>query len=195
VLNKYHAAQQTVQSEAGDVEQIYRLAEPLPEPEREQLQGLATSYARVVVNEEWPLMRQGRTSPRADALADELRSSIQQGYKNSTGTEQEIFGEVLDVIDELDEAREARMLEVRQRLPSILWVALIVLATTIIVFSFLLGMESYRLHLLTVGALAMGITLVLVTIGILDRPFGTDFGVGPQPFELVLHEIEGGEGQ
>jgi len=57
-------------------------------------------------------------------------------------------------------------------------------------FSFLVGMESRRLHLLTVGALATGMTLVLFTIGILDRPFGTDFGVGPQPFKLVLHEIE-----
>jgi hypothetical protein len=190
VLNKYHAAQQTVQSEAGDVEEIYRLAEPLSEPEREEIQGLATSYARMVVSEEWPLMRQGRTSQRADDLADELRTSIQMGYKNSTGTEQEIFGEELDVMDELDEAREARMVDVRQRLPSILWVALIVLATTILCFTFLVGMESPRLHLLTVGAFAMGITLVLFTIGILDRPFGTDFRVEPQPFELVLREIE-----
>ena len=52
VLNKYHAAQQTVQSEAGDVEQVYRLAQPLPEAKQKQIQGLATSYARVVVEEE-----------------------------------------------------------------------------------------------------------------------------------------------
>jgi hypothetical protein len=52
-------------------------------------------------------------------------------------------------------------------------------------------MESSRLHLLTVGALATGISLVLVTIGILDRPFSTDFGVRALPFELVLNEIGG----
>jgi hypothetical protein len=193
VLNKYHAAEQTVQSEAGDVEEIYRLAEPLPEPKQEQIQALAASYARVVVDEEWPLMRQGRTSPRADALADELRGSIQEGYRTSTATEQEFFGVELDAMDELDEDREARLIAVRQRLPSILWIALVVLATTIIGFSYLIGMESRRLHLLTVGALATGIALVLFTIGILDRPFGTDFRVRPQPFELVLHEI-GGKG-
>jgi hypothetical protein len=193
VLNKYHAAEQTVQSEAGDVEEIYRLAESLPEPKQEQIQGLAASYARVVVDEEWPLMRQGRTSPRADALADELRGSIQEGYRTSTGTEQEFFGEELDVMDELDEAREARLIAVHQRLPSILWTALVVLAIAIIGFSYLVGMESRRLHLLSVGVLAVGIALVLFTIGILDHPFGTDFRVGPQPFELVLHEI-GGKG-
>src|SRR3712207_8915174 len=50
-LNKYQAAQQTVQSEAGDIEQIYRLAQPLPEPKREQIQGLAVSYVRAVVGD------------------------------------------------------------------------------------------------------------------------------------------------
>jgi hypothetical protein len=191
VLNKYHAAQLTVQSEAGDIEEIYRLSQPLPEPKQEQIQKLAASYAHVVVEEEWPLMRQGRTSPRADALAEELRRSIQEGYKTTTGTQQRLFGEELDVVDELDEDREARLTDVRVGLPGILWGALVVLAISLIGFSYLVGMESSRLHLLTVGALATGIALVLVTIGILDRPFSTDFGVRALPFELVLNEIGG----
>jgi hypothetical protein len=45
--------------------------------------------------------------------------------------------------------------------------------------------------MLSAGALAVGITLVLFMVGGLDRPFGTDFGLKPQPFELVLNEIEG----
>jgi hypothetical protein len=94
-------------------------------------------------------------------------------------------------MDELDEDREARLIAMRHRLPSILWIALVVLAIAIIGFSYLVGMENRRLHLLSVGALATGITLVLLPIGILDRPFGTDFRVGHQPFELLLHEIEG----
>jgi hypothetical protein len=54
-------------------------------------------------------------------------------------------------------------------------------------------MESHRLHLLTVGILATVIALVLFTLAVLDRPYGTDFRVGPQPFELVLHEIDAKE--
>jgi hypothetical protein len=195
VLSEYRVAQQTVQSEAGDVEEIYKLAEPLPQPKREQIQGLATSYARVVVDEGWPLMKQGGWSPRADALADELRKSIQEGYKTSTGAEQRFFAEELSVMDELDEDREVRLLAVRQHLPGILWFALVVLATTTIGFCYLIGMESHRLHLLSISALTTGIVLVLFTIFVLDRPFGTDFQVGPQPFELVLHELRGKDAQ
>lgn len=195
VLNKYHTAQQIVQSEAGDVEEVHRLAQPLPEAKQEQIQRLAASYARVVVDEEWPLMRQGRWSPRADNLADELRGSIQDGYMNGTDVEREFFLEELSAMEDLEEDRDARVIALRTGLPAILWVALVVLGVTIIGLSFLVGMESHRLHLLTVGALAMGITLVLFTIAVLDRPFGTDFGVEPRPFELVLHEIEGESAQ
>jgi Protein of unknown function (DUF4239) len=194
VLVEYSEAQQTVQSEAGNLEEIYRLAEPLPELERDRIRGLATSYARVVVGEEWTRMRQAQTSPRADALVEELRRSIQEGYSTSTGTEQEIFGRELDAMDELDEDRNARLLALHQRLPSILWIALIVLGMAEMGFSCLVGMKSHRIHLLTAGVLATGITLVLLTIAILDRPFGTDFQVQHQPFELLLHEIEGNPG-
>jgi hypothetical protein len=195
VLSEYSDAQQALQSEAGDVEQIYRLAESLPEAKRDQIQGLAASYTRVVVDEEWPLMRESRTSPRADALSEELRRSIQEGYRTSTGAEQGLFGDELDVMDELDQDREARVLAVHQRLPSILWIALVVLAIAILGFSSLAGMENRRLHLLTVGVLATSIILVLFTIGILDRPFSTDFRVQPQPFDVLLHEIGGKRGQ
>jgi Protein of unknown function (DUF4239) len=195
VLGEYSDAQQALQSEAGDIEEIYRLSEPLPEPKQEQIQGLATSYARVVVNEEWPLMEVGRTSPRADALIEELRRSIQEGYSTSTGAEQDFFGEALDVMDELDADREARVLAVHQRLPSILWIALVILAIATIGFSSLAGMENRRLHLWTVGILVTGITVAMFTIGVLDRPFGSDFRVEPQPFELLLHEIEGNRGR
>jgi len=190
VLNKYHAAQQTVQSEAGDVEEIYRLAQPLPESKREQIQGLAVSYARVVVDEEWPAMREGRATEHADALAEELRKSIQDGYKISSGAERLFWGESLDAVDDLEEERDARLIEARTGLPTILWVALVVLGTTLVGFSFLIGMESRQLHVVTVASLAAGIALVLFTIFVLDHPYGTDFGVGPQPFELVLHEMQ-----
>ena len=77
VLNKYSTSQTTAKSEAGTVEELYWLAEQLPEPKRDEIQELAKSYARVVVDEEWPLMRQGQESPRAGALEDDLRRSIQ----------------------------------------------------------------------------------------------------------------------
>ena len=52
VLSKYTTSQNTAKSEASNVEELYWLAEQLPEPKRGEIQELAVSYARVVVDEE-----------------------------------------------------------------------------------------------------------------------------------------------
>ena len=57
VLNKYTTSQTTVANEAGTVRSLYYLSGQFPQSQRDQLQGLATSYARAVVDEEWPLQR------------------------------------------------------------------------------------------------------------------------------------------
>ena len=56
VLNKYTTSQTTVVNEASALRALYYLAGQFPESSREQIQELATTYARVVVDEEWPLM-------------------------------------------------------------------------------------------------------------------------------------------
>ncbi len=194
VLSKYQAAEQAVQSEPEDVRAIYHLAQALPESKREQIEGLASSYARVVVNEEWPLMRQGKTSPRAYDLAEELQRSIVL-FKPTTSSQQTVYGQLLGKVDDLRESRGDRVLYVSQRLPSLLWAALGGLGIIMIAFSCLVGMQNRRLHLLVVAALAGGIVLVLFMLAELDRPFGKEPRVDPEPFELVLREIEGNGGR
>jgi len=56
VLNNYNAARVAVQSESGALARIYELSQRLPESKREEIQGLAESYACVVVEKEWPLL-------------------------------------------------------------------------------------------------------------------------------------------
>jgi hypothetical protein len=134
-------------------------------------------------------MRRGRTSPRAQTLADELRDAI-QGFRPATSTEQAIYAQELVAMNDLDAQRETRMLDVRHRMPPILWIALAGLSVNILLFACLVGMEDTRLHMLGVSMLAGGIALVFFAIVVLERPFGTEFRVGPQPFELVLRTIE-----
>jgi len=125
VWQQYDTAQKSAESEAVAVEELHGLAGSFPEPERGRVQDLAASYARVVVEEEWPLMREGRTSPRAAELADELRESIQE-FEPDESTEEALRSEGLTQLDDLDEARALRLLEVREGLPRIVWVVMIV---------------------------------------------------------------------
>lgn len=134
-------------------------------------------------------MGQGQTSPRAEALADDLGRSV-ESFEPSTNTEQALYAQGLERVHDLEENREIRLLNVRDNLPPILWIALIILGIDTVVFTYFVGMKSFRLHRLTVAALAGGIALILFTINQLEQPFGTEFRVGPDSFEQVLYTIE-----
>lgn len=188
VLNKYVASHTTAASEAGSIVELHRLAEQLPEPGRGEIQDLATSYARVVVDEEWPLMEDRETSLRAAALADELARAV-ESFEPGTNAEQALYTQTLERVHDLSQDRESRLLDVREGLPPILWVVLVVLGTTIIVFTYFLGMENARLHMVAVVALTVGIAFVIFTVVTLDHPFG-ELRVDSEAFELALNEIE-----
>lgn len=193
VLNKYTASQNTVVSEAGDVVEIYQLAQQFPEPQQEKVQDLTRSYVQTVLDEEWPLMKEGQSSPRAKALASELGTSI-QGFEPNTNAEQALYTQALERVHNLNQDRELRLLNVREGLPLILWVVIVTLGIIMVVFAYALGMENARLHRLTVAALAAGISCIILTIIALDHPFGGDFRVEPQAFEMTLKTIEGDGG-
>ena len=70
VWDDWEAATVTADDEASQVAEVFWIAHRLPEPEGRHVQELARSYARVVVDEEWPLMEQGKASPVAWAILD-----------------------------------------------------------------------------------------------------------------------------
>jgi hypothetical protein len=190
VLNKYTTSQTTVVNEASDVRALYYLAGQFPQAQRDQIQDLATSYARAVVDEEWPLMEQGQASPRAAELNQQITGSV-NSFEPSTSPEQALYSQALQRDHELNQNRAIRLLYASKGLPPILWVVLGVLAAMIIVFSYFVGMENARLHVWAVGALTACLVFTMFTTVTLDRPFGGELRVTPEAFEIVLSEIEG----
>jgi hypothetical protein len=189
VWEDFVAARDTVEREASELDDVFRLGHSLPEPEGRQLQELARSYARVVVDEEWALMAQARTSPRAWDLLDEMTLHF-ENVEVRTMAEQELYGEALARIDELADARNARLVKAGEGIPAVLWGVLAVGGILVVGFAYLFGLENTLVHMLMVGALALLISSVLFTIGVLEYPFSGDVRVSPEAFELVLERFE-----
>lgn len=122
-----------------------------------------------------------------------MRTNI-RGFEPNTSAEQALYAQTLERLHDLNQDREIRLLNVREGLPLILWLVLVTLGILMVVFAYALGMENVRLHRLAVAALAAGIASIILTIIALDHPFGGDFRVGPQAFELALKTIEGNGG-
>jgi hypothetical protein len=189
VLDKYIDSQKTAANEAADVIQIYQLANSFPQAQRDQIQQLARSYTQEVVDEEWPLMRKGQSSSRADELLKEISGSIQD-FEPSTDSERAAYTQELSRVNDLTQDRSVRLLHLYTGLPPILGIALGVLATIIVIFTFFIGMENVSLHRWAVVTLVVAFALIFCTIYALDAPFGPGFRVGPDMFEHALNAME-----
>ena len=189
VLDKYVDSQKTTASEAANVVVIYRLANSFPQEQRDQIQQLAISYAQEVVDEEWPLMRKGQSSSRASDLLQEISESIQD-FEPSTDSERAAYAQELSRVNDLTQDRSVRLLRLYAGLPPILWIALVVLAIMIVIFTFFIGMENARLHRWAVRALVVAFCMIFFTVYALDTPFGPGFRVGSDVFEQALNAME-----
>jgi hypothetical protein len=197
VWEDFGRARVTVETEANALAEIFWLAHQLPEPEGRELQELCRSYAEEMVDQEWPLMEQGRTPLMEDTgevahgwvLIDDIRASLQE-VEPRTVAGQELYAEGLDQVQRLADARRARLVQAEEGLPAVLWVVLIAAGIVVVGFAYLFGMENAGAHALMVVALAGVIALVLFTIGALEHPFSGGARVGPEAFELVLNRFE-----
>jgi hypothetical protein len=189
VWQDYEQARNTVETEANELAGVYFLADRFPEPDRERVQELARSYARTVVEEEWPLMERGETSERADSLLRELRLSLQNVDVN-TGAAQVLYDQGLTRVHEVSDARRLRLLEVNQGLPVVLWVVLIGGGVVTVCFTYLFGLKNNWAHVLMVAALTLVICGILFTITTLEYPFAGQAEISPYAFEEALRSFQ-----
>jgi uncharacterized membrane protein len=189
VWEQWNAAQDVASDEANELAGIFWFAHALPQPEGRHIQELARSYAQVVVEEEWPLMEQGRSSPKAWATLDELRGTI-LGLDPPTGAQQVRYNQVLEQLHALGDARRERLLAASEGLATILWVVLIGGGVITIAFTYLFGLDNTVVHTLMVAALAMILSLSLFTVAALDYPFKGDVRIHPAAFEQVLERFQ-----
>ena len=193
VWEKWNEAEAIATDEANELAGIFVFAHALPQPDGRHIQELVRSYDRVVIEEEWPLMAQGRSSPEAWDTLDELRGAI-LGLKPTTnakqlGYEQMRYEEILVQLHDLGNARRERLLAAEQGLPPILWIVLILGGVITVGFTYLFGLENTLVHLLMVASLALIISISLFTVAALDYPFRGDIHIHPTAYENNLERF------
>ena len=190
-------ASQTVEREAASLEGLFAIAEQLPQPQRQRIQDLIELYARVVVEEDWPLMERGENSqesPQAEALLDELQRSVVE-YEPETSAEQALYSQGITLAFDIEEEREIRLLHSRQDSHRLLWYVLVAGAVITVSLSFFFGSKVVWLQGLSVAALTTVVVLVLSATYQLQDPFAGSVRVEPEAFEEVLEDIQRQQGE
>jgi len=98
----------------------------------------------------------------------------------------------LSELTSMTEHRRIRLLQSRQRLPALLWAVLIVGGIITVGSTCLFGVENFKLHIVQVFELSFLLSLMLVAIASINRPYQGDVHVTPDAFHYALDTMNEG---
>jgi hypothetical protein len=189
VWTNFSEAKSNVEFEANDLVSVYWLAEGLPEPQRERLRSLALQYADVAIHKDWPAMYDGQL-PNASLVINAEMWKTLMAVKAAAPSETTAVDHALDQLSGLTEHRRTRVLQSLSKLPAVLWFVLILGGGVTIGSSCLFGSSNAPLHALQVFALSLLITLGLVAIGEIHRPFQGSVHVSDYAFVRAQQNMQ-----
>jgi Protein of unknown function (DUF4239) len=133
-------------------------------------------------------MEQEKASDEAQAVMQELWRLL-PSIEGQNVTQQTAVDHALTQLSDVTEHRRIRLLQSHTGLPGVLWTVLIVGGVITIVSTCMFGVENFTLHLVQVFAITLLISVVLVAIAEVDRPFQGEVRVGPDGFRYALQSF------
>ena len=188
VWTAFGSADLNTDYEANELVNVYRLAEGLPDQQRSQLQELTRTYADVVIEKDWPEMAEDKL-PEESQKIDAAMWTVLMSVKAASATEITAEDHTITELAAMTEHRRTRLLESASRLPGVLWCVLIIGAAVTVTSASMFGSPNIRLHMLQVFSFSLLVSLVLVAIGDIDRPFQGGVHVSSYAFERAREAI------
>jgi hypothetical protein len=185
VWERFDATSSTVELEAVAAGNIYHGADGFPEPGQSTVKRMVRSYVETTIDEEWSLLAHRQFSPKADQLAHDLRSAIDQ-LPVTTPTQQVMLDHELSQYETMISQRRVRILDAQVGVHPLLWGMLILGGIVTVGFTYLFGIEHVRAHALMIAMLAFVIGGMLFMIQQVNYPFSGDVHVTDEAFRAVL---------
>ena len=190
-LDHYQALEQSVDTEAANVAQVYRLSSGLPKEVQSRIKKLCLEYCSQVIQEDWPAMSKGTYSHRVLVTYAHLMGLVVT-FQPSTNGETNLHSSLLGAIQQISDARRQRILALHSAWTQHLMPVLLMCSAIVLGFAYLYVRKGAILHgvLICFVAVALGGNLGLVFL--LTNPFSGDWQIQPRGFEmnlLVLKEL------
>jgi hypothetical protein len=191
VWQRYSDASSVVSSEATSIASLWRDLGGYPQPQRDAMRGVLRGYTEQVINEAWPLQRQGEIPSQGVEWMDRLQEQL-FAFEPVTESQKIIHAETLGAFNDLVEHRRQRLDAVQAGLPTVLWYVLMPGAMVCILLSFFFHVDNGRFEAVLVIGLAGSLAMVLFLIIALDRPLRGEAGIGPDSYQLIYdHHMRG----
>jgi hypothetical protein len=170
VWTSFGAAEHNVNLEANALRNVYRLAYGLPPQQQVALLTEVRNYADTVVNRDWPDMAHSRLPEQSHRINQDMWKTV-LSVRAGSPAEITAVDHALSELSVLTEHRRIRLLQSTYRLPIIFWCVLLVGGLITVTSVSLFGAANPRLHAIQVFFYTLLITLILLAIADVNRPF------------------------
>jgi hypothetical protein len=181
---EFKAADLNAELEANALRNVYRLAQGMPH-DRANIEQLAVAYATEVVERDWPEMVRGGMPEESHQVNENLWKALLSA-QIAKPMEIAAHDHALSELSILTQHRRTRLLESKYQLPGIFWCVLLVGGGLTIVTVSIFGARQPQIHLLQVVSLTIFLTLVVLTIADVDKPFRGWVHVSDYAFRRAL---------
>ena len=189
-MDRFDRAVDCVQKESNCLADIFLLSDRLAEPQGTRVKTLARTYARQVVDLEWPAMERARMSTDARITALAMVRALDD-FEPSSEADKAVYPLILEQLRELWDRRRERAGFTEFGIPAVEWVALLIGAAVTIFFAGLFHVEHFGLQMLISGLTALVIGLNLYLVALFGYPFAGDLSVSNRPFKVDIAIFEG----
>ncbi len=181
---QYRSLEQSVNSEATSVNEVFRLARGLPPATASVLQDRCIEYCDKVIADDWPAMTRGEVSEEVTRAFTDLSDTIVKFHPASNG-ETTLQGAIIGAITDVGQNRGVRVVAsqstwTHRMLPLILTCAVVVLACAYLYA----GQGSSLLHSVLVALVAITLGVNIGVIFLMTRPFASEWAIQPEGFKL-----------
>jgi hypothetical protein len=191
-FESYGGAKADAEEEATATLAMFHTAGPFGPAARAELERQTICYAREVISDGWPMMREGGASSVVDARVSAMEEAAEQIAVNDA-KQAAAFEHWFALNEERRHGRQGRIGKSGGLVPPIIWLILTVGAVVVIasVFLFADPREAAITQAAMVAAVAIIVVSGLVLVRFLDKPYEDISGsIKPTAMERTLAQME-----
>ncbi len=189
VWNAYDSTSDMVDREAATLLDVVRISKAFPAATSLRIGDLAERYTADVIQQEWPAMAMGKSSPTARDLNDQIWSVV-TSIKPADAGEQAAYSVLVSRVADFSDARRRRLFDSTSSLPPLIWVVLVAGAVLTLAFTFFFGLKNLLAQVLLTAMCVTTVALVLWLINDMDGPFTGDIRIAPDSFRVLAESLQ-----
>ena len=188
VWSMFQQAQANEEQEANALVNVFRIATQLQDSNAKQIQDLCVRYVDNTVDREWSAMDREQMTPEGAEMINQFWELAGESQAHAQPDAIAAY-QLMEELRGLTQYRRLRAMESREHLPGVLWAVLIAGGLITVAAACFFGVANFRFHLLQVMMLTFLISLVLVAIANIDRPYQGLVKVAPEGFNFAYRTL------